>query len=578
MEFIPGETLQERIDRTGPLDVAEVLRIGRQTAEGLAAAHAQGLIHRDVKPANVLIEGGPPGRVKLTDFGLARAADDASISQSGVLAGTPLYMAPEQARGESLDHRADLFSLGSVLYATLTGHAPFRAATTLAVLKRVAEEGPRPIREIIPEVPVWLCRIVEKLHAKDPTARFRSAREVADLLADCEAQWQAHGQLKKFARIPGGRPAPRRRASWGRRLVELAAAAVVIAAGLFVVVSVAYLRTEIRPAPLYTPLPVVDPSAPVTWGQVVDWVGGSTFSETADQLTISVPGWHANQDPSAPYQNLASPSVMRRAAGDFDLQVRVPPFRRPVAGTDSRQSRHSYVAAGLFVGRDGNNFLRLLRAADGESGLLVASVEAFRQGTVMTARAIGVPDQPTFLRVERRGDRLRCLYGTDGKSWSELAVDPAWIGELEVGVTTVNTTVAPHVAQFEALGLKDLTPAQPADAVVQPLRDLVAAKDRFLTVTIERVKAGKASQMDQVLAEIDLTEARVRLAGAEGGDAAVVTLLQDLVTQREEERRLTAIMVEAGVAPPDDLHSADGRLADAKARLGQAKSGASDKK
>jgi outer membrane protein TolC len=97
-------------------------------------------------------------------------------------------------------------------------------------------------------------------------------------------------------------------------------------------------------------------------------------------------------------------------------------------------------------------------------------------------------------------------------------------------------------------------------------------------VTIERVKAGKASQMDQVLAQIDLTEARVRLAGAEGSDAAVVTLLQDLVTQREEERRLTAVMVEAGVAPPDDLHRADGRLADAKARLGQAKSGASDKK
>jgi uncharacterized protein (TIGR03067 family) len=216
MEFIPGETLQQRLDRTGPLDVAEVLRVGRQIAEGLAAAHAQGLIHRDIKPANVLIEGGPPHRVKLTDFGLARAADDASISQSGIVAGTPMYMAPEQARGETLDHRADLFSLGSVLYTMLTGHPPFRASGTMAVLKRVCEDDPRPMRETIPEVPDWLCRVVETLHAKDPAGRFQTAREVADLLADAESQWAAHGAVRDFSRIPGGRPAARRsrRRAW----------------------------------------------------------------------------------------------------------------------------------------------------------------------------------------------------------------------------------------------------------------------------------------------------------------------------------------------------------------------------
>src|SRR5205823_12392555 len=96
MEFIPGETLQQRLDRTGPLDVLEALRIGRQLAEGLAAAHANDLIHRDIKPGNVLLEGGQQ-RVKITDFGLARAADDASRSPSGIIAGTPTYMPPEQA-------------------------------------------------------------------------------------------------------------------------------------------------------------------------------------------------------------------------------------------------------------------------------------------------------------------------------------------------------------------------------------------------------------------------------------------------------------------------------------------------
>src|SRR5262249_42840754 len=116
----------ERIDRSGTLELKEVLRIGMQTAVGLAAAHSQGLIHRDIKPANILLENGVE-RVKITDFGLARAADDTSLSQSGVVAGTPQYMAPEQASGEAVDHRADLFSLGSVLYAMCTGQPPFRA-------------------------------------------------------------------------------------------------------------------------------------------------------------------------------------------------------------------------------------------------------------------------------------------------------------------------------------------------------------------------------------------------------------------------------------------------------------------
>jgi serine/threonine protein kinase/WD40 repeat protein len=206
MEFIPGETLQQRLDRAGPLEVADVLRFSRQIAEGLAAAHAKSLIHRDIKPSNILIDSGPQQLVKITDFGLARAADDASLTRSGIVAGTPMYMAPEQAKGESLDHRADLFSLGSVMYAMLTGRPPFRATTTLAVLKRVAEDDPRPIREVIPEVPEWLCRIVEKLHAKEPADRFASAGEVADVLADCERQLQTHKELRDTSRIPNAPP------------------------------------------------------------------------------------------------------------------------------------------------------------------------------------------------------------------------------------------------------------------------------------------------------------------------------------------------------------------------------------
>ena len=129
-------------------------------------------------------------RVKLTDFGLARAADDASLTKTGIIAGTPQYMSPEQARGESVDQRSDLFSLGSVLYTMCTGRAPFRAETSYGVLRRITDEEPRPIREINPDIPEWLCRIVAKLMSKRPEDRFQSAREVAELLEECLAHVQ----------------------------------------------------------------------------------------------------------------------------------------------------------------------------------------------------------------------------------------------------------------------------------------------------------------------------------------------------------------------------------------------------
>jgi len=181
MPYVAGCSLQERIDRDGPLGVKEVLRIGMQTALGLTAAHAQGLVHRDVKPSNILLENGVE-RVKLTDFGLARAVDDASLTQSGVVAGTPQYMSPEQALGEAVDHRSDLFSLGSVLYFTCAGHPPFRANSTPAILRRVCDDRPRPLRDVNPEVPVWLADFIERLHAKDPAGRFQSAAEVAEVM------------------------------------------------------------------------------------------------------------------------------------------------------------------------------------------------------------------------------------------------------------------------------------------------------------------------------------------------------------------------------------------------------------
>jgi hypothetical protein len=229
MQCVAGQSLQDRLDRTGPLPPAEVLRIGMQAASGLAAAHAQGLVHRDVKPANILLENGVE-RVELTDFGLARAADDANLTQSGAVAGTPQYMSPEQAEGKRVDARSDLFSLGSVLYAMCTGRPPFRASTSMAVLKRVCEDTATPVREVNPEVPDWLAEVIAKLHAKDPAGRFQSAAEVAELLGRHLAHFQHPSVVPlaaagKPAALPS--PAPRRH-RWATAVVALLALVAVL--------------------------------------------------------------------------------------------------------------------------------------------------------------------------------------------------------------------------------------------------------------------------------------------------------------------------------------------------------------
>ena len=220
MPYLRGTSLQRRLDEGGPLSTLEILRIASQMASGLAAAHAQGLVHRDVKPANILLAEGVE-RVKITDFGLARAADDASLTRTGLIVGTPQYMSPEQARGEVVDSRSDLFSLGSVMYAMCTGRPPFRAESSLGVLRRITDTEPRSIRDINPQIPDWLCRIIQRLHAKSAKERFASALEVANLLEQCLAHAQTPNTPLPAALYPP-------QSSWFQNRKVLAAGAVLL--------------------------------------------------------------------------------------------------------------------------------------------------------------------------------------------------------------------------------------------------------------------------------------------------------------------------------------------------------------
>ncbi len=200
MPFLKGEAMDVRLKRKRRLSVPEVIALGKQIAEGLSAAHKNGLIHRDIKPGNIWLEprdaeraGGSFSWVKILDFGLARAlaGDDVNLTKTGAILGTPAYMAPEQAKGEKVDARCDLFSLGAVLYRMLTGEMPFKGSDTIAILMALATEEPRPPSELNANVPANLSALVMRLLAKDPNKRPASARVVADELAalgDCETR------------------------------------------------------------------------------------------------------------------------------------------------------------------------------------------------------------------------------------------------------------------------------------------------------------------------------------------------------------------------------------------------------
>ncbi len=177
MEYVEGETLQQRIDRLGQLPLRMIVEIGIDVAAGLAAMHAKGLVHVDLKPSNILL-GRNDGRARISDFGQARPLDQGGHTQQANVFGSPHYMSPEQATRQVLDHRTDLFSLGGILYAMAAGVPPFPGDSTLAVLREVCHSAPRPVQDLNPDIPEWLAKLIAGLLMKLPNNRIQSAEEV----------------------------------------------------------------------------------------------------------------------------------------------------------------------------------------------------------------------------------------------------------------------------------------------------------------------------------------------------------------------------------------------------------------
>jgi serine/threonine protein kinase len=328
-EYIEGQDLATRMRQPPALSVAEVLRIAREAASGLAAAHRRGIVHRDIKPSNLLLN--EEGVVKVADFGIAKlvAGQDADLTESGLLVGTPSYLSPEQIRGEPLDGRSDLFSLGVVIYHLLTHVRPFEGDTTSALVYQVLEHHPPLVSERRPDAPPRLAAAVAKLLAKDANDRFQSADALVDELTaierehvaeparpDAESPMPAEAQLEPTiaATVVGHTPKPsatsrpdphagaaHTSAAPARRDSPIAALAIVIA--LLAAAGLAGLGF---------------------W-----WVGGADTNATARSAPDGSPGTVATAASPTPAPGQPDTPADRQVATPLDRADATPPVRPP---------------------------------------------------------------------------------------------------------------------------------------------------------------------------------------------------------------------------------------------------------
>ena len=294
MPLVVGPTLQEVVDKNGSLPAKEVVRIGMQIAAGLSAAHQQGLVHRDIKPANILVDN-QINRIVITDFGLARREAEESMTQTGMVAGTLNYMSPEQSRGEDVDARSDLFSLGSLLFFLSTGVTPFQSSTPMGVIHRVGNESHANAQSLNPDVPAELSGTINRLLEKDPAVRLQSASAVEEWLAS----YLAHMNQPVHVKAPKLPAKPRKRIGRGNPIKYVVSAATVAAllAGIF------YTGTWFAP----TPAPV---AAPLSWPDIqkkYDLGSTENFENKLIELTQQVQ--QLNQSKPVPWNSgLASES------------------------------------------------------------------------------------------------------------------------------------------------------------------------------------------------------------------------------------------------------------------------------
>jgi serine/threonine-protein kinase len=335
-EYVEGETLKRLVRERGPLPLAQAARLGLQIARALAFAHARGVVHRDVKPQNVLLDRD--GRAHVTDFGIARSLDRAGVTITGTVLGTSDYMSPEQARGERATQASDVYAFGALLYELLTGSVVFPGESYVAVaLKHVNEPAPPVLR---PGVPPRLAALVERCLRKDPRERFASMDEVAAELEACLEELEAADEADTFERRAPDR-APSRRTSNRLLLVPLFILALGGLAALVTVLAVKHDSGSGSASP--TPSPA---STPVSLSGVGSYDPyGDNHDEHSMEAPLATDGNPATAWTTETYRTFAKPGV--------GLVLRAP---------------HAVALSQLTVESDTPGFRALIRAGSSQGG------------------------------------------------------------------------------------------------------------------------------------------------------------------------------------------------------------------
>ena len=386
MELVSGETLQARLAARGRLRLGEALPVVEQIGRALDHAHASGVVHRDVKPANVMIE--PSGAVKVMDFGIAKEAGG-QLTATGLVIGTPSYMSPEQARGETVDARSDLFSLGCVLYECLTGRRPFEAASVASILVRVLTEEPPEADEDALGLPPGTAAVLRRATAKDPSSRFPTAAAMTEALRALDVSGEPTRTVSEAPLPPA--PATTGGAAKGtpvRNRAHRAALAAGIAL-LALVAAVSYWRSRPRLAPVTLPAGTtlrltLDEALSSETAVEGRWISAAVAQAVRVDDVEAVP---AGSRVAGTVTHAASAG---QAGGRGELTIAFDSVEPPDGGTTALATRPLALRAPAPRRKDSNALVAGLREMGAAVGGLIGGRDGAAAGTVVGGAAATV--------------------------------------------------------------------------------------------------------------------------------------------------------------------------------------------